>query len=321
MKTICHICPHHCLLSEGQRGICGVRENRNGAVVLLTYGIISSLASDPVEKKPLYHFFPGRRILSVGSYGCNLRCDFCQNHSISQSAMIEGGRRITPEQLTDLAAADVNNIGIAFTYNEPAVWYEFVNDCQNLASLKGLKSVMVTNGFIEKEPLKKLIRTTDAFNIDLKAFNDTFYRKITGASLNPVLETIREVSASGRHLELTTLIIPGLNDSVEEIRKEAEWIADVAGRRVPLHLSRYYPSFKRSTPPTKREVILRLRDVAARVLDFVYTGNLGSGEDGSDTVCPKCMEKVIERDGYNVTTSGIDNRGCCVSCGAAIALC
>lgn len=310
----CLLCPHACLLKPGERGICRVRENRNGMVTLLTYGIISGFAADPVEKKPLYHFFPGSNILSVGSYGCNLSCDFCQNHHISQSGPPHGSAYLSPEQLVARALGEHNNIGIAYTYNEPVIWYEYVTDCSILASAAGLKNVMVTNGYINRKPLEELTGIIDAFNIDLKAFSNDFYRSYTGAALKPVLDAIGTVAASGKHLEITTLILPGLNDSEEDMRREAEWIAQNAGRKTPLHLSRYFPMYLRDTPATPAETILRLKEIASEQLDFVYTGNMSGRDACGDTVCPSCHTVVVNRSGYHTVVTGLTDDGRCSVC-------
>lgn len=314
----CLLCPHACLLKPAERGICRVRENRNGMITLLTYGIISGYAADPIEKKPLYHFFPGSNIISVGSYGCNLICDFCQNHHISQNGPPPGSARISPEELVARAVREHDNIGIAYTYNEPVIWYEYVTDCANLAAAAGLKNVMVTNGYITRKPLEELTSVIDAFNIDLKAFSNDFYRKYTGATLKPVMDAIGTVAASGKHLEITTLILPGLNDSEGDMKRMAEWIARNAGRKVPLHLSRYFPMYLRETPATPSETILRLRDIAAEYLDFVYTGNMSGRSACSDTVCPSCKSVVVERSGYHTAATGLTEEGRCSICNEEI---
>lgn len=314
----CLLCPHLCLIRPGKRGNCGVRENRNGEVQLVTAGVISGYAVDPIEKKPLYHFYPGSSILSVGSYGCNMRCDFCQNYHISQTSNPEGSRLLEPEELVSRAASLPGNLGIAYTYNEPVIWYEYVASTARLASSGGLKNVMVSNGYIMPEPLKEMTGFIDAFNIDLKSFNNDFYRHFTGATLNPVLEAIKIIAASGRHLEITTLILPGLNDSVEEMKREAQWIAENAGPGVPLHLSRYFPMYRRSDPATPPETIIKLKSVAEEYLDFVYTGNMGGADGGSDTYCPSCRGKVISRSGYNIRVSGLTDEGDCSKCGRKI---
>ncbi|MBE0678306.1 MAG: AmmeMemoRadiSam system radical SAM enzyme [Bacteroidales bacterium] len=317
-KLKCLLCPHSCLISPGGRGICGVRENCDGEVSPVTYGIISGFALDPIEKKPLYHFYPGSSILSVGSYGCNLKCDFCQNFHISQEVHPDSSRYLSPEELVRLALKAAGNSGLAYTYNEPVIWFEYVNDCASLAAAEGLHNVMVTNGYVNADPLAELIKVIDAFNIDLKAFSNEFYRRYAGATLGPVLEAIKIVASSGRHLEITTLIIPGLNDSEDEIRREAEWIALNAGRSVPLHLSRYFPMYRRSSPPTPAETILRLKEIANEYLDFVYTGNLPGTDSGSDTLCPSCHSVIVSRAGYNTTLTGLSDDGRCTSCNEEI---
>jgi pyruvate formate lyase activating enzyme len=314
----CLLCPHSCLISRGERGLCGVRENIGGEIRLNTYGVISGFALDPIEKKPLYHFYPGKNIISAGSYGCNLKCDFCQNYHISQNTDASAGHRLFPVELVSRALKAEDNIGIAYTYNEPVIWYEYVTDCARLAAGEGLKNVMVTNGYVNRQPLLQLIELIDAFNIDLKSFDNQFYRKFTGATLKPVLDSIIEVAASGRHLEITTLIIPGLNDSADEMRREAEWIAINAGAGVPLHISRYYPMYKRDDPPTPSETIWKLKEAASEYLDFVYTGNMAEPSAGSDTICPQCKTTVIRRSGYRTTVTALSDDGRCLKCSELI---
>jgi len=314
----CLLCPHYCVIMPGKKGVCGVRENRGDTVSLSTYGIISGYAVDPVEKKPLYHFFPGKSILSVGSYGCNLKCDFCQNHQISQHSEREGSYNLSPEELVSRALRVEGNIGIAFTYNEPVIWHEYVIDCAKLAREHGLRNVMVTNGYVNPGPLDELLEVIDAFNIDLKAFDDSFYRRYTGGTLKPVLETIEKVAHAGKHLEVTTLILPGLNDSDASMHREAEWISASAGRRVPLHISRYFPMYLRSDPATPSETVIRLREIASGYLDFVYTGNMPVEQFGCDTYCPACHIPVIKRAGNGTTVAALDNEGGCLNCGEKI---
>jgi len=307
-----------CLIRPGGKGICGVRENRDSEIELITAGVISGYALDPIEKKPLYHFFPGTKILSVGSYGCNLRCDFCQNYHISQNVSYGEARRLDPGELVTQAAELDGNLGIAYTYNEPVIWYEYVSECARLAAGKGLKNVLVSNGYIRVEPLKQLTKLIDAFNIDLKSFSNDFYRRFTGATLEPVLEAIKVIAGSGRHLEVTTLILPGLNDSPDEMRREAEWIAVNAGKGVPLHLSRYFPMYRRSDPATPSETILKLREIAEEYLDYVYTGNMPGTDGGSNTRCPSCGGVVIRRSGYSIRVTGLTDDGKCQKCGNKI---
>ena len=314
----CLLCPHLCLIRPGRRGICRVRENHNGEVRLVTSGVISGYAVDPIEKKPLYHFYPGSSVLSVGSYGCNLRCDYCQNYHISQNPEPGDSRLLEAHELVGRAASLPGNVGIAYTYNEPVIWYEYVASCARLASNEGLVNVMVSNGYIMPEPLMEMTQFIDAFNIDLKSFSNDFYQKYTGATLNPVLEALRIIAASGKHLEITTLILPGLNDSAQEMRREARWIAENAGPGVPLHISRYFPMYRRSDPATPPGKIIELREIAGEYLDFVYTGNLAGTDNGSNTRCPACRTVVISRSGYSTRISGLNDEGECQRCGRKI---
>jgi len=316
-KTECLLCPHNCKIAEGKTGICGARKNNGGIIELTTYGVISGYALDPIEKKPLYHFYPGTNILSIGSYGCNMRCDFCQNYNISQRSAAGFTSITEPEKIVKDALAALNNIGIAFTYNEPVIWFEFVRDTALKARKKGLRTVMVSNGYINKEPLDEIISFTDAFNIDLKAFNNDFYKKLTGADLEPVKNTLKQISGSGKHLEITTLIIPGHNDNEDEMAFQAEWIAHELGKDIPLHLSRYFPMYKREDPATPQEIITKLEAVASKYLNYVYIGNMVS-DSGQNTKCPVCGKTVTKRSGYNIRLQNLDQKGKCTGCGTRI---
>lgn len=274
MKVVCPICPHHCALSEGEVGFCRARVNQNGRIICGNYGKLTSLALDPIEKKPLARFMPGSKILSVGSYGCNLRCPFCQNYSIS---MISEDKAQTayfsPEHLTDEAEKlrAQGNIGLAFTYNEPFISYEYVLDCARLARKKNLKTVLVTNGYVNKNPLETLLPFIDAMNIDLKAFTEDFYRKLRG-DLETVKQTIA-ISAQSCHVEVTTLIIPDENDSETEIRELSGWLASI-DENIPLHISRFFPLYRYSAKTaTPTETVYRLAETARKNLKYVYTGN------------------------------------------------
>jgi len=309
----CRICPHNCRISEGRTGICGVRKNTGNKIELITYGVLSAINSDPVEKKPLYHFFPGNNILSAGSYGCNMRCDFCQNYSISQSVPEKMNAVYTAEGLAESALRQPDNIGIAFTYNEPVIGYEFMRDVATEVKKAGMFTVMVSNGYVNPEPLEEILKFIDAFNIDLKAFNNTFYQRLTGTDITPVKECLKQIAKSGRHLEITTLIIPGQNDKEDEMKAESEWIAAELGRNVPLHLSRYYPMHKRNDPPTSQELLKRIFEIASANLDYVYMGNLLS-DSGQKTRCPGCGTTVTIRSGYITRLSGLDESGRCQVC-------
>lgn len=274
MRTTCGICFHHCQLEEGQTGLCRARICREGAVVAKNYGKITSLALDPVEKKPLARFHPGGRVLSVGSYGCNLRCPFCQNHEIS---MAEEGTvpamYLSPDSLADQAwqLRGRGNIGVAYTYNEPLVGYEYVRDCARQVRARGLVNVLVSNGTICEEPWKGLLPWLDAVNIDLKGFTEAWYRRL-GGDLESVKRSIR-LAAEACHVEVTTLLVPGENDSPEEIRALAAWLAEV-NPDIPLHLSRFFPRYRmQDRPPTPVKRVYALAEEARTYLRFVYTGN------------------------------------------------
>lgn len=316
-KLECLLCPHFCKLAEGKTGICGARKNTGKDIELLTYGVISGFALDPVEKKPLYHFFPGKNILSVGSYGCNMKCDFCQNFSISQEIPGDFKRKLSPEELLNYALEAENNIGLAFTYNEPVIWFEYVRDAAVLAIKAGLKTVIVSNGYINSGPLDEMTGFTDAFNIDLKAFTNDYYRKLTGSELEPVKKALRQISRSGKHLEITTLIIPGKNDSEAEMVSQTDWIARELGKDIPLHLSRYFPTYKRNDPATSEEKLLRLYEIASEKLEYVYIGNTHTGA-GQNTICPQCNTVVTQRQGYSVRLNNLDKEGKCLGCGKLI---
>ncbi|MFV0635256.1 AmmeMemoRadiSam system radical SAM enzyme [Mitsuokella sp. WILCCON 0060] len=279
--AICTLCPHHCHLKEGAVGFCRARRNEHGRVVSLNYGKLTSAALDPIEKKPLYHFHPGSFILSVGSFGCNLRCPFCQNYTISQAGA-DGfeGERLPTEQVTpkEIAAAaqrleeTSGNIGVAFTYNEPLVGYEFVYDTAKLLKEKNLAVVLVTNGQIEKEPWGKLLPYVDAVNIDLKGFTQDFYSWL-GGSLETTKAAISMAAANHVHVEVTTLVIPGKNDSPAEMAAEAEWLAGISPE-IPLHLSRYFPRYHVKIPMTPYPTLKNLAAIAGRHLRFVHLGNV-----------------------------------------------
>ena len=313
----CLLCPHLCKIADHRVGICGVRKNTGSKVELDTYGVLSGFSVDPVEKKPLYHFFPGRDILSVGSYGCNMRCDFCQNFHISQNVPKNLSLKKTPENLALDALQFGNNIGVAFTYNEPVIWFEFMRDTAILVKNEGLFTVMVSNGYVNSDPLSDIIQFIDAFNIDLKAFNNDFYKRFTGADIEPVKSCLKQIVRSGKHLEITTLIIPGLNDSEKEMSLQIEWLVGELGKDIPFHISRYFPSFKRDNPPTSSETMNSLYEIASKKLNFVYMGNSPS-ETGQNTVCPSCSTIVTTRRGYKTHLQNLDKDGNCSVCGNKI---
>jgi pyruvate formate lyase activating enzyme len=311
-KVQCRLCPHTCLISEGKTGICRVRVNRGGVLYTKIYGEVSSVAMDPIEKKPLYHFHPGSTILSVGTVGCSFRCQFCQNYSISQNPD-HPTQYYAPEELVSIAGGR-DSLGIAYTYTEPLIWYEYVFDCCRLAREAGLKNVFVTNGYINREPLNDLLPFADAFNIDLKAMNEEFYRKVIGGKLQGVLDTIEEIS---RHrdivLEVTTLVIPGHNDSDEEMEKLTDFLSSLSPD-IPYHLSAYYPMYQFDVPPTPLRTLERLREVAVKKMHYVYLGNV---RGPTNTNCHNCGALLVERRGYSVSIAQYAN-GTCRSCGTPV---
>lgn len=318
----CHLCPHLCLIRDGHAGICRVRRNEQGTLMADNYGRIASIHLDPVEKKPLYHYHPGAMILSIGTVGCNLQCRFCQNHQISQSGTdkLPLLSVMTPETLVNEAATIDGNIGIAYTYNEPVIWFEYVLDTARLAQARGLKNVMVTNGFVNSPALKELIPFIDAFNVDLKAFSESFYRTQTFSRLAPVLESLRCIKDAGKHLEITYLVIPGLNDDPSAFEEMLRWIQQNMGDQIPLHLSRFFPAYRMNCAPTPMHTLRRLYEMASLQMPFVYLGNVSYQETGRDTQCPSCGQLAIKRLGYDVDLQGLDEEGACSLCGYKISI-
>ena len=293
-QVACDLCPIACRLREGQAGPCATRVNHEGTMIPLHYGRIVSSAVDPIEKKPLYHFHPGRQILSVAAPGCNLHCMFCQNWTISQNSDART-MKTSPTDLVAMAQAE-ESVGIAYTYSEPLVWFEFVKDTATIVREKALKNVLVTNGYLNGEPLAELLPLIDAANIDLKSMDDMFYRKICKARLEPVLASIRQFHAAGVHLEITNLLIPGHNDRDDQIAALVDFVAEL-DPDIPLHFSAYHPAWKLNASPTPPATLLRARELAGNKLKYVYLGNSDTAE-GRDTICPGCGTVVIERSGY-----------------------
>jgi pyruvate formate lyase activating enzyme len=319
-KVKCLLCPHGCILDDGKAGICRVRSNENGVLVSENYGKVSSINLDPIEKKPLYHFFPGMHVLSIGSVGCNLQCNFCQNCEISQTGVRDFPRlkSFSAEEIVKNALESIDNIGIAFTYNEPVVFFEYMMDVARLSKSKGLKNIMVSNGFINEEPLKQILPYIDAFNIDLKAFDDEFYIKNTHSHLEPVKRSLQLIRESGKHLEITNLVIPGLNDKEEDFTAMVDWISLELGDHTILHLSRYFPRYKAKQPPTHGTLLLQFREIAIKKLKFVYIGNCELCENMNDTYCPKCYRVLVKRYGYDIKVVGLTENGTCSHCGESV---
>jgi pyruvate formate lyase activating enzyme len=298
----CMLCLHH----------------EHGKLFTLIYGACSSVADDPIEKKPLYHFYPGSFVFSVGSVGCTFRCDHCQNYNISMAHPEELSLQdIPPEKISEIAS-DHGCRGVAWTYNEPTIWYEYTLDAAKLVKNAGLYTVYVTNGYIEKEPLVEIAPYLDAMNIDVKAFHDEFYRTVCKAKLAPVLQTCERAKKLGIHLELTYLVIPGFNDGVEEIREFCQWIGEKIGSDTPVHFSRFHPDYKmKTTPATPLNTLLTCHSIAKDTgLQFVYLGNIAHG-DYDNTYCPSCKNLLIERSWFSAQIKGLTKEKC-NKCGATI---
>ncbi|HHU69907.1 MAG TPA: AmmeMemoRadiSam system radical SAM enzyme [Thermoanaerobacterales bacterium] len=311
-KIRCLLCPQNCIIAENRKGFCRARENLKGELYSTNYGRISSYGLDPMEKKPLYHFYPGSTIFSIGTIGCNFRCPFCQNWQISQ---IEDRETIqfTPQKIVSLAKSFEGNIGIAYTYSEPLIWYEYVYETARLVKESGLVNVLVTNGFIEEEPLKELLPYIDAMNIDVKGFSQEFYKEYTKGDIGPVKRTV-ELAHKNCHVEVTTLLISGLNDSEKEIESLCSWLASLR-KDIPLHLSRYFPNYKMDLPATSLDTMERAYDTASKYLEYVYLGNVRSKRN--NTYCPQCGALLIDRQ-YFANIVGITGNGICASCGKDI---
>jgi pyruvate formate lyase activating enzyme len=314
----CRLCPRECVIAVGKRGYCGVRENRDGKLYTLSYAKPVAIHIDPIEKKPLFHFFPGTTAFSIATSGCNLKCKFCQNWEISQAK---------PEEITYeyLEPADLvkrvrgsGSYTIAYTYTEPTIFYEYMLAVAKLARASGLKNVMHSNGYINEKPLRELAKYLDAANIDLKGFSDEYYSKMSEGSLAPVLRSLKILKEEGVHVEITNLVLPGYNDDMETIRKMCLWIKDNLGQDVPLHFSRFYPMYKLVTlVPTPVETLEKARTIAQdRGLKYVYIGNI-AGHEAENTYCPKCKKIVIKRAGYMVTEINLQD-GKCKFCGERI---
>jgi pyruvate formate lyase activating enzyme len=314
----CYLCPRHCHLGEGQAGFCFIRKNEGGRLVQLGYGRPAAVAMDPIEKKPLNHFFPGTRILSMGTAGCNMGCAFCQNFDISKAkADHVRSAHLSPVDVVDLAEQH-GAPSIAFTYNEPTIWGEYVIDIAREAHDRCLNTVMVSNGYITREAFFEIYQHIDAANIDLKAFTEDFYGKVTLTHLEPVLDTLRWL----RHetnvwFEITNLIIPTLNDDLDELKRLADWVLTNLGDDVPLHFTAFHPDFKlQDKPATPPETLHKARRIAMALgLKYVYEGNIFS--DGGDTICPGCRKRIIRRSWHSILANDV-HEGKCAHCGTSI---
>ncbi len=319
-RVQCRLCAHHCTIALGGHGVCGVRQNREGTLYSLVYGQLISQAVDPIEKKPLFHFHPGSRALSIATVGCNLRCAFCQNAEISQMPRDEGrimGRRTLPSAVIE-AARRSGSRSIAYTYTEPTIFYEYAYDVSVPAHEAGIANVFVTNGYMTRDMLQAYHPYLDAANVDLKAFRDEFYREVCGARLQPVLDSLKLMKEQGVWVEVTTLVIPGHNDDPGELRDIAHFIACELGPGTPWHVSRFHPTYRLTdAPPTPAATLRRAYDIGREAgLHYVYIGNL-PGLQGEDTLCPQCNRTVIARYGFTVEEQHLQN-GACAYCGARI---
>lgn len=312
-KVQCNLCAHRCKINEGKKGICLVRENRDGTLYTLVYGRTISQHVDPIEKKPLFNFYPGTTAYSIATVGCNFKCQFCQNWEISQMVRDEHlimGNEASPESIVE-NAKKYGSKSIAYTYTEPTIFFEYAYDTAKLAHEVDIKNVFVTNGYMTEEAIKKIEPYLDAANVDLKSFSDDFYRKLCGAKLQPVLDALKLMKKLGIWVEVTTLIIPTLNDSSEELREIAKFIVNELGEGTPWHISRFYPAYNLTDkPPTPIETIHKAREIGLNEgLKYVYEGNV-LGSTGENTYCPNCKNLIIERLGYQIINKATKDGKC-----------
>jgi pyruvate formate lyase activating enzyme len=314
----CSLCPHRCVIAAGERGICRVRENRGGRLYSVVYGNPCAVHVDPIEKKPFYHFLPSANAFSIATAGCTLRCLYCQNWNISQVPPEETENTDLPPEGVVRYAQQSSAPVIAYTYSEPTAFYEYMLACARLGREAGLYSAVVSAGFIEREPLRELCQAVDAIKIDLKGYDAGFYRKVCSAELAPVLRAIKTVHEAGVHLEIVNLVVPGLNDSLAQLRDLARWVADEVSPDVPLHFSRFQPQYKLTNlPPTPVETLDQARQIAVEEgVRFVYVGNV-PGHAANNTYCPACGKPIIVRQGFSVTEYHLSG-GNCAYCGTAI---
>ncbi len=310
-RICCLLCPRHCRLQEGQAGVCGVRRVSGGELYTENYGLCAAANWDPIEKKPLYHFYPGSRILSLGTYGCNLQCKFCQNWSLAEGNPDRGGSILSPEgvlKMLQSTGAPLKEIpGVAFTYNEPTVWYEFVYDTAKLLHRHGYAAVLVSNGFIGLEALEEILPFIDAANLDLKGFSDSFYREYCRGERDPVLRVLEKM-VNRCHVEVTCLLIPTVNDHPGELEQMFGWLAEL-NPDLPVHISRYFPSHRLDLPPTPLETLYRAREQARKKLNYVYLGNIRD-RASANTFCPACSALLIERRDYQARLPGLEGSNC-----------
>ncbi|MCK8824383.1 AmmeMemoRadiSam system radical SAM enzyme [Fuchsiella alkaliacetigena] len=307
----CLLCPHNCTLAIDQSGACQVRINKEGKLMTETYAQVSAVAVDPIEKKPLFHFYPGSDILSLGTVGCNLSCKFCQNYQLAHQH--RGSKESMPSQAVVELAKKYNSIGVAYTYSEPIICFEYILDTAKLIKEAGMKNVLVTNGTINREPLEELLPYIDALNIDLKSFREQFYQEQCNGHLTEVKQTIKLANKPAL-VEVTTLLIPGFNDSETEIRELVDWLAKI-DQEIPLHFSRYFPKYKLQAPPTPMDTLLQAKQIAEEKLNYVYLGNVSASEH-RNTYCYQCGELVIDRSRARIKLNLKESS--CFQCGTKI---
>lgn len=320
-RVRCHLCAHYCVIADGKKGVCRVRENRDGVLYTLVYGRTISQNLDPVEKKPLFHFYPGSFAYSIATPGCNFRCQWCQNWEISQMPRekdLIAGREAPPEKIVDLALG-TGSRSIAYTYTEPTIFFEYAYDTARLAHQEGLANIFVTNGYMTQEMLEMFHPYLEAANVDLKAFRKKTYHRYVGAGLQPILDNLKLMKRLGIWLEITTLVIPDINDDPAELREAARFVAQELGMDTPWHISRFFPAYKMTkVPPTPLATLQRARQIGLEEgLHYVYVGNIPD-DRGQDTFCPECGGLLIRRRGYWISENKI-RRGRCPNCSTPIA--
>ncbi len=310
----CELCPRHCVIKEGGVGVCGHRRNEGGELIAPRYGLIAAAAIDPIEKKPLHHFHPGASIFSIGANGCNLTCKFCQNWHLSEGRSPD---EYAPPEWVATRAGERGSLGVAFTYNEPTIWFEYILDCAKLLRARGLYVVLVTNGYLEPEPWDELCGWVDAMNVDVKG-DDAFYRRLAGGRLAPVRRNVETAWRAGVAVETTNLLVTGENDRPEQIRELVDWQAGISSD-LPLHLSRYFPNREWDAPATPAAQLQQAGEIARAKLHYVYVGNIDI-PGAADTHCPQCGATVVRRRGYAVDRAGLTADARCAACGAKLPL-
>ncbi|MDN5343072.1 MULTISPECIES: AmmeMemoRadiSam system radical SAM enzyme [Oceanotoga] len=313
---LCNLCPHECIIEENKTGFCKTRKNISSELNSINYAEVTGFEIEPIEKKPLFHFKPGKNILSLGSWGCNLICPYCQNHEISQEIPAYS-KKIYPNAIPNLIEKYKVG-GIAFTYSEPIVWFEYVLDaCREIKNYDlDIYTIMVSNGYIKKEPLELLLQYIDAFNIDLKTFDSETYKKIFNGDLEKIKENIKIIFEKNAHIEITTLIVPDINENLQELEEEFKWISSLSSK-IPLHINKYFPRYKYSKKATDIGKLIEIYQIAKKHLEFVYIGNIWDPKYES-TYCPECGELLVERKGYNIKIVNLNENGGCIKCGRKV---